>query len=82
MSAEGFRDHVTADGSLLEVLGKWNACGRSVEQLHHDEDMEPIHGMYDKQDAELEVQRTIKRAELTAFVCFFGKANGPAMGSC
>ena len=31
-------------------------------QLDHDEEMEPMHGMYGTLDAELEVQRTIKRA--------------------
>ena len=30
---EGFRDHVTTDGSLLGVPGKWCACGWSVVQL-------------------------------------------------
>ena len=30
-------------------------------------------------DAELEVQRTIKRAELTAFLCLLRKAIGPTM---
>ena len=37
-------------------------------QLDHDEEMEPMHGMYGTLDAELEVQRTIKRVELTACV--------------
>ena len=29
----------------------------------------PVHGMYGTLDAELEVQRTIKRAEVTALLC-------------
>ena len=33
-------------------------------QLDQDEEMVPMHGMYGTLDAELEVQRTIKRAEL------------------
>ena len=43
------------------------ACGWSVVQLDHDEEMDPTHGMYGTLDAELEVRRTIKRTELTAF---------------
>ena len=39
MSAEGFRDHVTTAGSLLEV-----ACGWSVVQLGHDVELGPMHG--------------------------------------
>ena len=38
-------------------------------QLHHDEEM----------GGELEVQRTIKRAELTTFLYFLRKANGPTV---
>ena len=33
LPAEGFRDHVATDGSLLAVAGKWSACGWSVVQL-------------------------------------------------
>ena len=47
--------------------------------MDHDEEMEPMHGMPGTLDAELEVQRTIKRAELTAFVCLFRKAIGPTV---
>ena len=35
------------------------------------------HGMYGSMEAELEVQRTIKRAELTAFPCLLKKVIGP-----
>ena len=48
-------------------------------QLGHDEEMEPMHGMYGTLDAELEVQRTIKRAEQTAFLCLLRKAIGLTM---
>ena len=48
-------------------------------QLDHDEEMEPMHGMYGTLDAELELQRTIGRAELTAFVCLHMKIMGSAM---
>ena len=36
----------------------------------------PIHGTYGTLDAELEVQRTIKRAELTTLLCLLRKAIG------
>ena len=52
------------------MAGRW--------QLDRDEEMEPMHGMYGVLD-ELEVQRTIKRADLTAFLCHFKKAIGPTM---
>ena len=38
-----------------------------------------MHGMHGTLDSELEVQRTIKRAELTAFLCFLRRAIGPSM---
>ena len=43
-------------------------------QLDYDEEMGPLHGMSGSMEAELEVQRTIKSAELTAFLyAFSGK---------
>ena len=33
--------------------------------------------MYGSMEAEFEVQRTVKRAELTAFLCFLRKVCGP-----
>ena len=33
--------------------------------------------MYGSMEAELEVQRTIKRSELTAFLCFLKRVIGP-----
>ena len=56
-----------------EVSGKRSACGWSVVQLDHDEEMGPMHEMYRTLDAELEVQRTIKRAEPTVFLCLLRK---------
>ena len=38
---------------------------------------EPLHGMCGSMGAIFEVQRTIKRAELTAFLCFLKKVIGP-----
>ena len=78
-SGRRFWNHVVTDGSLLGVSGRWSACGWSVVQLDHDEEMAPMRGMYGTLEAELEVQRTIKRAELTAFLCLFRKAIGPTM---
>ena len=77
MAAEGFKDNVATDGSLLGNSGKWWACGWAVVQLDFDEEMEPLHGMYGSMEAELDVQRTIKRAELTAFLCLLEKVIGP-----
>ena len=79
MPAGGFRNHVAIDGFQLGVPGKWGACGRSVVQLDHDQEMGPMHGMCGTLDAELDVQRTIKRAELTAFLCLLRKAVGPTL---
>ena len=45
------------------------ACGWSA-QLDHDDEMGPMRGMYGTPDAELEVQRTFQRAELTAVLFF------------
>ena len=42
--------------------GQWYSLG-------NDEERGPMHGMCETPDANLEVQRTIKRAELTAFRC-------------
>ena len=75
---EGFKCHVATDGSLLGTAGKWGARGRAVAQLDYDEELGPLHGMYRSMDAEYEVQRTIKRAELTAFLCLLRKVCGPS----
>ena len=77
MPAEGFKGHVATDGSLLGTAGKWIACGWSVVQQDYDEELWPLHGMYGSMEAEIDVQRTIKRAELTAFLCLLKKVIGP-----
>ena len=69
MPCEVFLDHVATDDSLSGVAGMWSACGLSVVELDHDEEMELMHGMHGTSDADLEVQRTIKKATLTAFLC-------------
>ena len=66
LPAEGFKCHVATDGSLQGETGKWGACGWAVVQLDYDEEMEPLHGMYGSVEAELEVQRTVKRCECFA----------------
>ena len=53
------------------------ACAWAVVQLDYDEDMEPLHGMYGSMEADYEVQRTIKRADLTAFLFLLKKVIGP-----
>ena len=77
MPAEGFKGHVAIDGSLQRNDGKCGACGWAVVQLDYDEKMGPLQGMYGSMEAEYEVQRTIKRAELTAFLCVLRKVCGP-----
>ena len=72
MPAGGFKGHVATDGSLLGKAGKSKASGWAVEQLDSDEEMVPLHG-----EAEFEVQRTVKRAELTAFSCLLNRVIGP-----
>ena len=47
---------------------RWGACGWSVVQLDHDEELGPMHGMCGTLDAELEVERTIKWMELSTFL--------------
>ena len=77
LPAEGFKGHVTTDGSLKGETGKWGACGWSVVQVDYDEELGPLHGLYGPMEAEFEVQRIIQRAELTAFVCLLKKVIGP-----
>ena len=42
-------------------------------QLDFDENLRLLYGMYGSMEAEIEVQRTIKRAELTAFLSLLRK---------
>ena len=51
-------------------------------QLDYDEEMGPLHGMYGSMEAEYEEQRTIKRAELTAFLCLLRKVCLTHQGPC
>ena len=76
MPVEGFKGHVATDGSLSGKAGKWRACGWAVVQLDCDEGMGPWRGMYGSVETELEVQRTIKGTELTAFLCILKRVIG------
>ena len=51
-------------------------------QLEHDEEMGPNRGMYGILGADLEVQHTNKRAELTAFLSLLTRIVGSYHGSC
>ena len=75
MPVEGFKSHVATDGSLLGKTGKWGACG--WVQLDYDEEMGSLYGMYVSMEAELEIQRTTKKAELTPFLCRLKTVIGP-----
>ena len=46
-------------------------------RLDHDEEMWVARGMCGTLDEDLKVQRTIKRVEFTAFLCFLAKITGP-----
>ena len=75
MKVEGFRGHVATDGSLFGKTGKWGACGWAVVQLDYDEEMGPLDVVFGSNG--YEVQPTMKRAELTAFLCLLKKVIGP-----
>ena len=74
---EVFKGHVATDGSQLGTAGKRTACGWAVVQLDYDEEMGSLHGMFGSMEAEFEVQRTIGRTELTAFLCLLTRVIGP-----
>ena len=66
---QGFGNRVATDGSVCGVSGRWSACGWSVVQLDHDEEMAlwmPF----------------LKRAELAPFLCLLGGIIGFHHGSC
>ena len=83
MPAEVFKGHVATDGSPLGAAGNQEPCGWAVVQLDCDEEMGPLLGMYGSMEAGLEVQRTtIKRAELTAFLCLLKKRDWTHQSVC
>ena len=68
MPAEGFEGHVATDSSLLGTAGKWGAGGWAVvKKLDYEKELGALHWMYGSVEAEFDVQRTIKRVELTPF---------------
>ena len=75
LPVEGFKGHVATDGSLQGELA--SVCVWAAAQLDYDEEMDPLHGMYGSVEAEIEVQSTIKRAELAAFLCLLKRVIGP-----
>ena len=74
--------HVATDGALGGTAGKCGACGWSVVQLDSDGELGRIHGMYGSMEAEFEVPRTVKRAQLTTCLCFLKKVIGPIKVAC
>ena len=46
-------------------------------QLDYDEELGRLHGIFGSIEAEFKVQRTIKRAELTAFLCLLKRVIEP-----
>ena len=69
----------------LHHCPEWHSRGlqkvgaKSVVQLDYGEELGPLLGMYGSMGAEFEVQRKIKRAELTAFPCLLKKLLDPLL---
>ena len=57
-------------------------CWGTLVQLDYDEEMGPLHGMCGSMEAEHEVQRTVKRTELTAFLVLSQKSEWTHQGPC
>ena len=78
MPAEVFKSHVATDGSLLGPLESGeHVAGQWCNWILMKNWSLCMGCMYGSMEAELEVQRTIKRAELTAFLCLLKKVIGP-----
>ena len=73
--------HTHVSGATTNQRNVFDPClgqnGYGVVQLDYDEEMEPLRGMCGSVEAEYEVQRTITRAELTAFECILKKVIVP-----
>ena len=80
VTAEGFKGHVATDSSLLGTAGKWHAW--SVVQLDYDEELGPLHGLHGSMEAVFEVQRTINKKALTAFLCLLKKSDTTHQDAC
>ena len=75
---EGFRHHIAIDGSLQGVSEKDAAGGLPVVQLDYDREEEPWYAAWCTFLAEMEVQRTTKRAELWACTMALSELVGPS----
>ena len=64
---EGFCEHIANDGSLEGVSGQDLACGWAEVQFYYEKKDEPWYAICGTMLAELQVQRSISRAELWAF---------------
>ena len=73
-----FHGRIAIDVSLRETAGKYAACGWVVVQMNLDGDEEPWYGVACNMPIELEVQRTIKRADICALYMALCRLNGPA----
>ena len=82
MPAEGFKDQVATDGSLLEKRWQVGSMWLGSGTVDYNEETRPLHGMYSSMEAESEVQRTIKRAELTPFFVLPQKSMWTHQDSC
>ena len=51
-------------------------------QLDYGGEMGPLHGMYGSVEGGLDVQHTIKRADLMAFLCLLKKSDSASQGPC
>ena len=61
-----YRGRIVIDGSLRRIVNKCAVCGWAVVQMDFDEGMTPWYGVGGIMPIALEVQRTIKRAEIGA----------------
>ena len=64
---ESLQDHITIGASLKGIPGRHGAYGWSVVQLDHDGEAEPTHASVGVIEAGVDVQRAMKRADVTAF---------------
>ena len=75
---EGFREHIAINDSLDGFSGRDAVCGWLVVHLDFDKEEDPWCVIHGKMWADLEVQRTIKRAVLWAFTIVLSCLIGPS----
>ena len=73
---DGFREHIAIDGSLNRVSGLDAAYGWASVKLDFDQEQESWYAIYCRMLAEVDAQRTIKRAgfRASAMSCLRGPA--------